>query len=100
VVAATVIDGVLLLTYTRDIQGQKNISPHEAVVEAAKIRLRPRIMTSVTTMVGFTPLALNLGEGGDMLQPMAVAAIGGLGMEILVALLLMPCLYVVTFRKQ
>ncbi len=100
VVAATVIDGVLLLTYTRDIQEEKNISPHEAVVEAAKIRLRPRIMTSVTTMVGFTPLALNLGEGGDMVQPMAVAAIGGLGMEILVALLLMPCLYVATFRKQ
>jgi multidrug efflux pump subunit AcrB len=55
-------------------------------------------MTTLTTAAGFLPLALNLGEGGDMLQPMAVAAIGGLGMEILVALFLMPCLYILTFR--
>jgi multidrug efflux pump subunit AcrB len=52
-------------------------------------------MTTLTTAAGFLPLALNLGEGGDMLQPMAVAAIGGLGMEILVALFLMPALYVI-----
>jgi hydrophobic/amphiphilic exporter-1 (mainly G- bacteria), HAE1 family len=56
-------------------------------------------MTTVTTMMGFLPLALNLEEGGDMLQPMAVAAIGGLGMEILVALILMPCMYV-SFSKN
>ncbi|MDI6451523.1 efflux RND transporter permease subunit [Anaerobaca lacustris] len=94
VVAATVNDGVLLLTYAGELQDRKNRTPCEAIVAAAKTRLRPRIMTTVTTMIGFLPLALNLEEGGDMLQPMAVAAIGGLGMEILVALFLMPCLYV------
>jgi multidrug efflux pump subunit AcrB len=57
-------------------------------------------MTTVTTMIGFLPLALNLEEGGDMLQPMAVAAIGGLAMEILVALFLMPCMYVFAARHQ
>jgi multidrug efflux pump subunit AcrB len=57
-------------------------------------------MTTVTTMIGFLPLALNFEEGGDMLQPMAVAAIGGLGMEMLVALILMPCMYVFTVRQQ
>jgi multidrug efflux pump subunit AcrB len=51
-------------------------------------------------MIGFLPLALNLEEGGDMLQPMAVAAIGGLGMEMPVALFLMPCLYVITARAR
>ncbi len=94
VVAATVNDGVLLLTYAGELQDRQNRTPREAIVAAAKTRLRPRIMTTVTTMIGFLPLALNLEEGGDMLQPMAVAAIGGLGMEILVALFLMPCLYV------
>ncbi len=94
VIAATVNDGVLLLTYAEELQSKRKISPMTAVTEAACIRLRPRIMTTVTTMIGFLPLALNMGEGGDMLQPMAVAAIGGLGMEILVALFLMPCLYV------
>lgn len=94
VVAATVNDGVLLLTYARDLREQHAWLPRQAVLDAARIRLRPRIMTTTTTMIGFLPLALNLEEGGDMLQPMAVAAIGGLGMEMLVALFLMPCLYV------
>jgi HAE1 family hydrophobic/amphiphilic exporter-1 len=99
VVAAAVNDGVLLLTYAPEIQVQKDLTPQRAVIEAAKIRLRPRIMTTVSTMIGFLPLALNLFEGGDILQPMAVAAIGGLSMEIFVALFLMPCMYVLTFRK-
>jgi hydrophobe/amphiphile efflux-1 (HAE1) family protein len=100
VVAATVNDGVLLLTYARDLQEQNTWAAGKAVLDAAKIRLRPRVMTTVTTMIGFLPLALNLEEGGDMLQPMAVAAIGGLGMEMLVALFLMPCMYVFTAKNQ
>jgi hydrophobe/amphiphile efflux-1 (HAE1) family protein len=100
VVAATVNDGVLLLTYANDLQKQQGLTPHLSVVNAAKTRLRPRVMTTVTTMIGFLPLALNLEEGGDMLQPMAVAAIGGLGMEMLVALFLMPCMYVFVARHQ
>ncbi|MDD8050863.1 MAG: efflux RND transporter permease subunit [Verrucomicrobiota bacterium] len=94
VVAATVNDGVLLLTYATELQAENSCSPIEAVLDAASIRMRPRIMTTVTTMIGFLPLALNLEEGGDMLQPMAMAAIGGLAMEMMVALFLMPCLYV------
>ncbi|OHB74835.1 MAG: acriflavin resistance protein [Planctomycetes bacterium RBG_16_55_9] len=100
VVAATVNDGVLLLTYAGELQEQQGLTPQRAGMDAAKIRLRPRIMTTVTTMIGFLPLALNLEEGGDMLQPMAVAAIGGLGMEILVALFLMPCMYVLTSKAR
>ncbi|RJQ65797.1 MAG: efflux RND transporter permease subunit [Desulfobacteraceae bacterium] len=100
VVAATVNDGVLLLTYARDLEAHKGLTPLRAVVDAAKIRLRPRLMTTVTTMIGFLPLALNLEEGGDMLQPMAVAAIGGLGMEMLVALFLMPCMYAIVSKSS
>ncbi len=94
VIAATVNDGVLLLTFAGELQEQQGLGKLESVVRAAKIRLRPRLMTTLTTMMGFLPLALNLGEGGAMLQPMAVSAIGGLGMEMAVALFLMPCLYV------
>ncbi len=100
VVAVTVNDGVLLLTYANDLRDRHKLLSLQAVAEAAKIRLRPRVMTTVTTMIGFLPLALNLEEGGDMLQPMAVAAIGGLGMEIPVALFLMPCLYVMASGKN
>ncbi len=93
VIAATVNDGVLLLSFAEELKTIQKLSPFEAVWRAAKIRLRPRVMTSVSAIAGFIPLALNLGEGGDLLMPMAVAAIGGLIMEIGVALFLMPVLY-------
>jgi len=99
VVAATINDGVLLLTFAGELQERDHVSPVDAVINAAKIRLRPRIMTTLTTMMGFLPLALNIGEGGDMLQPMAIGAIGGLLLEMPVALLLMPCLYTLTARQ-
>ncbi len=99
VVAATVNDGVLLLNLAEEIRERDGGSPARAVIQAASLRLRPRLMTSVTVIAGLVPLALNLGEGGDMLQPMAVAAIGGLTLEILVALFLMPALYVLATRS-
>ena len=95
VVASTVNEGVLLLTFAEELRVRDGLGAIEAVLNAAKIRLRPRLMISVCIIVGFIPLALNLEEGGDMLQPMAVAAIGGLSMGLLVALFFMPCLYVV-----
>ena len=56
-------------------------------------------MIGVTIIAGFLPLALNLEEGGDMLQPMAVSAIGGVAAGIFVALLMVPCLYVLCARS-
>ncbi len=94
IVAATVNDGVLLLTFANVLREREGLNSSEAVLQAAKIRLRPRVMTTIAILVGFIPLALAIEEGGDMLQPMATAAIGGLLMEMLVALFLMPCLYV------
>jgi multidrug efflux pump subunit AcrB len=86
---------VLLLTFTEELRARSGLNAIDAVLNAAKIRLRPRVMISICIIVGFIPLALNLEEGGDMLQPMAVAAIGGLSIGLLVALYSMPCLYVV-----
>jgi multidrug efflux pump subunit AcrB len=94
VIAATINDGVLLFTFADELKAQNpSLSVFEAIIEAARIRLRPRIMTTVTTIAGLFPLALQLGEGGELLQPLAIAAIGGLLIEIPVALFFMPCLY-------
>ncbi|MBN1602899.1 MAG: efflux RND transporter permease subunit [Chitinispirillaceae bacterium] len=100
VISATVNDGVLLLTFANELRTSDKLSPMDAVIKAAKIRLRPRVMTTVSTLAGLIPLALAIEEGGDMLRPMAVAAVGGLVMEIAVALFLMPCLYVLFSGKQ
>lgn len=100
VVAALINDGVLLMEFAEDIRRNNTSAPiSEVVLTAAKTRLRPQLMTTLTTIVGFLPLALNIGEGGDMLRPMAIAAIGGLSMEILVSIYLLPCLYSIFSRK-
>ncbi len=99
VVAASVNQGVLLLTYAEEMRKKSGASAVIVVPEAAKIRLRPTLMVAFMAIVGFIPLALNLEEGGDMLQPMAAAAVGGLGLGIFVALFLMPCLYVIFSRE-
>lgn len=100
VVAANVNDGVLLMTFAEEVTAKEGLPTAKAVLRAAKIRLRPRVMTTLPIVVGLLPLALNWGEGGDLLQPMAVGAIGGLLMEIAVALFLMPVLYVIFQRDQ
>lgn len=100
VVAATVNDGVLLYTFAEDLRIGQGFSAKDAIVQAAAVRLRPRVMTTLSTLVGFFPLAINMGGGNEMLQPMAVGAIGGLMMETLVALFLMPVLYRMVYRTD
>ena len=65
----------------------------EAICEASKIRLRPILMTTLTTVVGMLPLAMALGKGSEMLQPLAVTIISGLIFSTLVSLLLVPIMY-------
>jgi multidrug efflux pump subunit AcrB len=57
-------------------------------------------MTQLTTVLGLIPLALNLGEGGDMLQPMAVAVIGGLSYSLLLTLFFLPSAYCLALGKR
>ena len=99
VVAATVNGGVLLLTFAEEFRKSGQWSAGQAVLEAAKVRLRPCLMVSLLILTSMIPLALKLEEGGDMLQPMAVAAIGGIIVEIFVILFLVPSLYVIFTRE-
>jgi len=98
VVAAHVTEGVLLLTYAESARIGEGLDAASAVVHAATTRFRPRLMTALGVIIGLSPVALNLEEGGDMLQPMAVAAIGGLLVTVVVALYLVPVLYTLVTR--
>ena len=99
VIAAVVNAGVLLFTYARVLQEEQRLSVRESILKAAKLRLRPIVMVSTAILIGLVPLALALEAGGEMLQPMAIAAIGGLLMENVVALFLMPCMYLMANRE-
>lgn len=92
VLAANVIDGVLLVEMAEHFRtaGKPLL---EAALDAGLTRLRPRLMTVLPAALGFAPLAFALEEGGELLRPMAAAAIGGLLLNVFVALFLVPVLY-------
>ena len=90
--------GVVLITVINDYVKQ-GLPTKKAILTAAPLRVRPILMTQATTILGLTPLAINWGAGGDMLQPMAIAVIGGLGFSLFVTLLLLPNLYMI-FAKN
>jgi len=91
--AGIVVNNTIVLLEYIEILREKGMQKHAAIVEAAKLRLRPILMTTLTTVVGMLPLALALGEGSEMLQPLAVTITWGLSFSMLVSLLLVPAMY-------
>ncbi len=77
--------------------GMERIS---AIREAARLRLRPIMMTTLTTVLGLLPMALGLGEGAEMRTPMAVTVIGGLLTSTLLTLVVVPVMYSVLDRRK
>jgi len=91
-VGVVVNNAILLLEYI-EIERQRFENLNDAIVEAARLRLRPILMTTLSTVVGMLPLAVGIGDGAEMLQPLAIAVVCGLSFSILVSLLLMPMVY-------
>jgi multidrug efflux pump subunit AcrB len=71
----------------------------EPIIEGARLRLRPIMMTAITTVVGMLPLSLGIGEGAEMLQPLAVVTVWGLTFSTLISLLLVPAVYKLFHRN-
>lgn len=97
VLAANVNDAVLLIETARE-RIEAGEKPLPVIREAAIIRMRPRLMTTIPVILGFVPLAFALESGGELLRPMAAGAIGGLTLEVLVALYLVPVFYSLSFK--
>ena len=98
IIGVVVNNGILLIDYAEKYL-EKQTDVAEALLMAGRVRLRPILMTTLATIFGFLPLALALGEGSEMLQPLAVAMIGGMGLSMLFSLLVIPGLYWVVNKK-
>ncbi|MEM7154215.1 MAG: efflux RND transporter permease subunit [Myxococcota bacterium] len=85
-------NAIVLINAVNDRRGE-GMDVNTALVEAGRVRVRPIIMTTLTTVLGLLPMALGLGEGAALRQPLAVAVIGGLSFATLLTLLVMPCAY-------
>ena len=92
-VGIVVSNGVLLVEYINELR-RHGLGLHEAVMRAGRTRLRPIIMTSLTTVVGLLPMALGIDVGSEANAPLARAVIGGLTISTMLTLLLIPTLYV------
>ncbi|MBK9241562.1 MAG: efflux RND transporter permease subunit [Acidobacteria bacterium] len=88
-----VSNAILLVDYTNILRKRDGKSLRDAVEEAGRTRLRPILMTTLTTTLGLVPMALALGEGGELQAPLARVVIGGLTASTLVTLVLVPTVY-------
>jgi multidrug efflux pump subunit AcrB len=91
--AGIVVNNAIVLVEYIEVQRDRGLSRLEAIVSAGRLRLRPILMATLTTVVGMMPLAMALGEGAEMLQPLAVTIVSGLLFSMLVSLLLVPSVY-------
>jgi HAE1 family hydrophobic/amphiphilic exporter-1 len=85
-------NGILLVDYTITLR-RRGVELREAAVEAGATRLRPVLMTAVSTVFGMLPVALGAGDGSEWRQPMGVVAIGGLTASTLLTLVVVPVAY-------
>jgi len=91
--AGIVVNNAIVLVEQIEIEREKNDQILDAISTAASLRLRPILMTTLTTVLGMTPLAIGLGEGAEMLQPLAFVIVWGLSFSMLVSLVLIPVVY-------
>ena len=92
-------NGILLLDADERFR-QEGFSAADAMVQAAQRRLRPIVMTAIAAVCGMLPLAFALGAGSQMLQPLAIAVIGGLVISMALSLIVTPVVYFLLTRKR
>ncbi len=93
-VGLIVKNGIILLDFTRHRMQSGGVDLETGIREAARVRLRPILMTTLCTLFGLLPLALGLGAGSEMQKPLALAVIGGLALSTPITLFVVPVLLV------
>ena len=96
--AGIVVNNTIVLVEYVKLERQRGKAIDDALIEAG--RLRPILMMTLTTVVGMLPLALGLGEGSELLQPLAITIASGLLFSSLVTLLLVPAMYRLLGRRD
>ena len=92
-------NGIVLIDYVNQLRAE-GVPTFEALVEAGATRLRPILMTTLTTVLGLSTMALGLGTGAQMMQPVAIVCIGGLLYATLMTLFVVPAIYDTMNKKE
>ena len=91
-IGIVVKNGIVLIDYIT-LNRERGLSIRRSVVDGGESRLRPIVMTALTTILGMVPMAVSTGQGAEMWQPMGVAVIGGLTFSTLLTLFYVPAMY-------
>ena len=98
--AGIVVNQSIVLIDAVNQARERGLPKHEAIMEAARLRLRPIVITKLTTILGLLPMAIGLGEGAEIRKPMAITVIGGVAVASFFTLLVIPVVYSLLDRKR
>ncbi|HBZ70547.1 MAG TPA: AcrB/AcrD/AcrF family protein, partial [Deltaproteobacteria bacterium] len=100
VMVGIVVSNSILLVDFANQRRREGASARAAIMDAARIRMRPILMTALATVVGLMPIALKLGAGSEASAPLARAAVGGLTVSTALTLLLVPAVYELFYARR
>ena len=93
-------NAIVLVDYINTLRRRDGLPKFEAVAEAGRLRLRPILMTTSTTVLALLPMAMGVGQGSEIRAPMAITVIGGLLLSTLLTLVVIPMMYTVLERGE
>jgi len=92
-------NSILIVEFTHRLV-EKGMKVRQAVSHAARVRLRPVLMTSLATLIGLIPMALKLGEGSEAYAPLARSIIGGLGVSVILTVFIVPAAFLIVYERK
>lgn len=91
-IGIVVSNGIILIDYTNVLREQ-GLGAEDAIIRASKVRMRPILMTAVSTIIALLPLSLSIGEGAELMSPLAITVIGGLASSTFLTIIVIPVVY-------
>ena len=92
-------DAIVKIDYTNQLR-RRGFALRKAILEASRVRLRPILMTTITTAFGLFPMSLGIGRGSELQQPLAISVIGGLLLATFLTLILIPLAYELVEKRK